>query len=315
PIVALVLVIGVLVIFQFRPPKEEVIDPGLPKDVVAIVNGEQILTTDYDPYRGFWALAYGFSAEEMLEDEDFNNYLLETFIRERLQTRYLTDIGLSIDEDELEMELTYVLYDFFADDEEQAEFELEYGFSVDTIRQILLGYMLDDLYNRTLIEEVSSTFSDDQFLEVYLEYQDYFFNSDPGVSVSHILVETEEEALAALDRLAAGEDFADLAREISLDYSSAINGGKLSPFTVDANLVPEFIEASFALSEPGEISGLVPSFYGFHIIKLNAYYEADSYLDFTDAKEYLPYIVAEDIRNSQFEDLWYFADIDYAPVG
>jgi peptidyl-prolyl cis-trans isomerase SurA len=67
------------------------------------------------------------------------------------------------------------------------------------------------------------------------------------------------------DRLAAGEDFAALAREFSEDGSAAA-GGELGRFG-RGMMVPEFEEAAFAL-EPGEVSGIVPTRFGFHIIEV-----------------------------------------------
>lgn len=86
-------------------------------------------------------------------------------------------------------------------------------------------------------------------------------------SVSHILVQTEDEAQAVLERLAAGEAFADLAVELSIDTGSAANGGDLGPLQIGA-FVPEFEEAAVAL-EPGEISDPVQTQFGFHIITVS----------------------------------------------
>ncbi len=82
------------------------------------------------------------------------------------------------------------------------------------------------------------------------------------VCSKHILVATEEEAQAALDRLAAGEDFAAVAAEVSLDTSS--EGGDLGCVQAGA-LAPSFADA--AVSAPiGEVTGPVASDFGFHII-------------------------------------------------
>ncbi|CAN5378573.1 peptidylprolyl isomerase [soil metagenome] len=82
--------------------------------------------------------------------------------------------------------------------------------------------------------------------------------------VSHILVQTEEEAEEVLDRLDDGEAFEDIAREVSLDPGSGAQGGSLGPLTLGA-FVPEFEDAAVAL-EPGEISPPVETQFGFHII-------------------------------------------------
>lgn len=82
----------------------------------------------------------------------------------------------------------------------------------------------------------------------------------------HILVATEEEATTVLDRLAAGEDFVELASELSLDTGSAADGGDLGWFG-RGMMVSEFEEAAYALQE-GEISQPVQTVNGWHIIQV-----------------------------------------------
>lgn len=86
------------------------------------------------------------------------------------------------------------------------------------------------------------------------------------VRARHILIEGEDDAKKALARVKGGEDFAKVAKELSKDPGSGAEGGDLGFFTKD-RMVPEFAEAAFAL-KPGEVSGLVKSQFGFHIIKL-----------------------------------------------
>lgn len=95
----------------------------------------------------------------------------------------------------------------------------------------------------------------------------------------HILVATAEEAQAVIERLDAGEDFATLAQELSLDTGSGAQGGDLGWFTY-GRMVPEFSAAAFSLT-PGEVSEPVKSDYGYHIIKVEAH-EQDRPVDEAD---------------------------------
>ena len=90
------------------------------------------------------------------------------------------------------------------------------------------------------------------------------------IKARHILVETEEEALGIIARLDAGEDFAALAKEHSLDTGSAANGGDLGYFATNgattSKMVDEFTAGAVAL-EIGEYSKTpVESQFGYHII-------------------------------------------------
>lgn len=103
------------------------------------------------------------------------------------------------------------------------------------------------------------------------------FEEPESVKASHILIKSDKDTDKAQDKKARkkidallkqtrnGEDFAKLARENSEDPSVEKNGGDLGYFR-HGQMVPEFEEAAFAL-KPGEISDVVKSSFGYHIIK------------------------------------------------
>ena len=85
------------------------------------------------------------------------------------------------------------------------------------------------------------------------------------VHCAHILVKTEKEAQAVLDRLNKGEKFSNVAREVSRDPGSGKRGGDLAWFT-RGRMVKEFEQAAFAL-EKGQTSSIVKTQFGYHIIR------------------------------------------------
>lgn len=99
-------------------------------------------------------------------------------------------------------------------------------------------------------------------------YSDTVKNLKPEqeIRARHILVETEDQAKAAIKRLKAGEDFAKVATELSKDPGSGQQGGDLGFFTKE-RMVPEFSTAAFAL-DIGKVSEPVKSQFGYHIIKV-----------------------------------------------
>ncbi len=84
------------------------------------------------------------------------------------------------------------------------------------------------------------------------------------VHCAHILVKTETEARAVLERLSKGEKFANVAQEVSLCPSSK-RGGDLGTFG-RGQMVREFEAAAFALQK-GQVSPVVKTKFGCHIIK------------------------------------------------
>ena len=100
------------------------------------------------------------------------------------------------------------------------------------------------------------------------------FKMPEQVQIRHILIaaaDTDAQAKAEkiLADLKGGADFAALAKEYSADPGSAAKGGDLGLFA-KGNMVPEFDEAAFALQKPGELSGLVKTQFGYHILQLEA---------------------------------------------
>ena len=86
------------------------------------------------------------------------------------------------------------------------------------------------------------------------------------VRARHILVASEADAALARERLEAGEDFAELAAEMSLDPGSKELGGDLGWFP-RGMMTPTFEQAAFTL-EPGQVSDPIQTPFGFHIIEV-----------------------------------------------
>lgn len=99
-------------------------------------------------------------------------------------------------------------------------------------------------------------------------YEAMFADIEPATefNASHILVETEEEALALVDALEGGADFAELAREKSTGPSGP-NGGALGWFGPGMMVAP--FEAATAELEVGSFSAPVQTEFGWHVIILN----------------------------------------------
>ena len=124
-------------------------------------------------------------------------------------------------------------------------------------RMLLAGAAIDTVMAMNISED-----------DVQQMYQAEFVNAESGAeyNASHILLESEEGALALVSALEGGADFADLAKEKSTG-PSAPDGGQLGWFGPDM-MVPEFEQAVQSL-EVGAVSAPVQTQFGWHLIKLN----------------------------------------------
>ena len=104
--------------------------------------------------------------------------------------------------------------------------------------------------------------------EIAASYDARYADADMGMEydASHILVETEEAAVNLIDKLQAGADFVELAKEFSTGPSGP-SGGALGWFGLGM-MVPPF-EAAVVAMEKGAISSPVKTDFGWHVIKLN----------------------------------------------
>lgn len=127
-----------------------------------------------------------------------------------------------------------------------------------TTEQILVQSLIE----KEIIGKVKV--DDQEALTYYEENKDNFITKEQ-VYLYNILVETEEVAKDILEKLKAGGDFIEIAKEKSTGPSAA-QGGDLG-YVSKGDLIPEIENVVFAL-EIGNISDIIKSEYGFHILKV-----------------------------------------------
>lgn len=155
----------------------------------------------------------------------------------------------------------YTLEGFQSDLENSNQRMVKLGFDEDVFRKFFEAQLLETKLREAISADIATT--------------------QTQVWARHILVADEQAAKDIIVRLQAGEDFATLAKELSTDTGSGLNGGDLGWFGTGA-MVPEFETAAFALKNPGDITTEpVQSDFGYHIIQLIAKQErpltADQY--------------------------------------
>ncbi|WP_417659670.1 peptidylprolyl isomerase [Pseudidiomarina sp.] len=121
---------------------------------------------------------------------------------------------------------------------------------------------------------------------------------------AHILIEGEDEAAQqeaqeVLAKLTEGADFAEMAAQYSDDIFTAEAGGDLD-FIEQGTMDPAFDEAAFALKEVGEMTGVVSTSFGYHIIKLTDF-EAGSSTSFEEVRDE----IVADMREDRVKQAYY----------
>ncbi|MBB6055903.1 SurA N-terminal domain-containing protein [Tolumonas osonensis] len=153
-------------------------------------------------------------------------------------------------------------------DQEIEAFYKEHSNEFMQSEQVKLNYVLLD--SAELAKTIQPTDSD---LKAYYQKNADQFTEPARRKVAHILI-TEKDDKAAqkkadelLAKLKSGADFAQLAKESSADTLSARQGGELDWFEKGV-MDPAFEQAAFALNQKNELSAVVKSSFGYHIIKL-----------------------------------------------
>lgn len=141
-----------------------------------------------------------------------------------------------------------------------------------------------EVYPQAIVSEKDS--------RIFFENNPQYFKKPEEVKASHILIQvapdaSDEEKLAAREKIediqkkiAAGDDFANLARQYS-EGPSSTNGGDLGYFD-RKKMVKPFSDAAFEL-KPGQVSNIVETRFGFHLIKVYDK-KAKSTYEFEDIK-------------------------------
>jgi len=138
----------------------------------------------------------------------------------------------------------------------------EDNYVLEQIKKMTEQILVQALIEKEILDKVDV--NDEEVLEYYEQNMDSFTEKEQ-IHLYNILLETEEEAQDILAQLKAGGDFSEIAKEKSTGPSAA-QGGDLE-YLSKGTIIPEIDEVVFGL-EVEELSGIVKTDFGFHILKI-----------------------------------------------
>lgn len=266
--------------------------------VAATVNGANIYeddVTDYiESYRssasltdedawGEWLAQYGYTPESIREDV-INSYASREIIKQAIE-----EYGITIDSSEIDGYVDQMKSNYSSDEAWESALS-QAGLTEDEYREdIELSLQSEQLMAQVAPEEDPAEEDVLTYCQMYATYYDGAKRS------SHILfaADDEETAQQVLDQINSGAlDFAEAATEYSIDEGSAAEGGDVG-WDKLTSFVTEYTDGLDALGE-GEVSGLVTSDYGIHIIKCTEVFTAPEEVTSSDQ---LPSEFVENIKS------------------
>lgn len=160
----------------------------------------------------------------------------------------------------------------------------------EAVKKVLISKLIEDETKKSI------PVSEDDIKSHYQEYKDRYMVPE-RIRASHILTNTEEEAQRAQEELRAGADFAEVAKRCSKDLTRD-RGGDLGYFK-RGQMIPEFERACFNLNV-GEVSGVVKTRFGYHIIKVTDRKSA-TYHKFEDVEEGIRALISRQRQREKLE--------------
>jgi len=235
------------------------------QDIAVTVNGQDIYQSDIDQKYD--------QLPDMYKTFITKEEILNQTIDEVLLIQEAENIGIEVTDEEVESALDYAIMASQMNQEQFEQYLDENGFTEKQVKeQIRNKLVIEKLVSQTVDFNISN-----EDIEAYYNNNLEQFKTLEQRNISHILIcykgaascednRTKEGAeFIAQELRKSKEDFNELARKYS-DGPSSVNGGNLGLIDENTQFVPEFLEAALKLKQ-GQISEVVETDYGFHIIK------------------------------------------------
>jgi peptidyl-prolyl cis-trans isomerase C len=247
-------------------------------DKAAVVNGTVITREEFN--RVIEPIQQSMQAQGADKDpskvSEIRKKVLENIIDQELLLQESKKSGIKVDDAKVDKQLADIKKRFPSETEFANQLKESKLTEADLRSQIQKGMSVQEFVEKQFISKIKV--SDEETKAFYDANQDKFKQSEE-VKASHILIVADTKADDAKKaearkkiedvekRLKKGEDFAELAKNYSEDPGSKDRGGDLGFFSKGQEMPKSFEDKAFTL-KPGEVSGIVETEFGFHIIKV-----------------------------------------------
>ena len=275
-------------------------------DVAATVNGtdimEDTITTYIESFRtsygldeeedwAEWLLSYDYTIESVREE------VIDSYIDRELILAEAEEQGITVEDEEIDEYVDYMVEQLGSEEDWEAALE-DAGMTEDEYREELEVQMIDSKLQDTFATDEEPSDED------MLSYAEMYASAYDGAKrSSQILFDADDEETAqeVLDQINNGEiTFEEAVEEYSTDDTSKEEGGDVGWDAMNS-FVDEYQDALDELEE-GEISGLVESDYGIHIIECTEVYNAPTTTD-DDGEETIEITSIDDIPEDWAEEI------------
>ena len=280
-----IIVIAALFVFAFilqtnSSSAKESIESQVPSNgkntAAAVVNGVKIPEKTLEQQLNMIQLRYKSMGMNIPPEKmaALKSKLLSNLVEQEVLYQESRKQGITVNPEAIASELKKIKNKFPSDSEFYAKIKT-LGYTEASLKnQIRENLAIQELIDKEILSKIKISPEDEK---AYYESHKDKFTKPEQVRARHILIKLAPDASDAekaeakkkiteiLQKLKKGADFADLAKKYSQGPSSK-NGGDLGFFSY-RQMVEPFSKAAFAL-KPGEISGIVKTRFGYHIIKL-----------------------------------------------
>ena len=270
---------------------------GSSNSLAATVDGDEITVGDVEQLID--------SGGEAVTREQFAQFLSFAIQWRVIRDAAAADYQIEVTEEEASAEADRIFEEFAADGQSREDFLAERGVSEQFLQDIAQQGVVDESIREILIERVPEPTTEEVDAE-RLAARAPLTNA----CVSHILVSEEDVATSIFDRLDDGEEFGEIAAEISEDPGSAENNGILPCGAPDQYVVP--FRDAVLIAPVGEVySEIVQSQFGYHVILVTDR-EDPAEGDLPDEATLVDAIKAQAV-NQELE-AWFLANLGEADV-